>query len=73
MSYNVQACEAARINYQRIMKTAKKNCRCNTKECPNWECQCEEEEDSGEMGPCSCRPCSCDQCYSCKVSSILAK
>ena len=63
-----QACEAARLNFEEYVKGAKRNCRCGTKECPNWICQCSEDEDTGEMGPCTCQPCYCDVCSTCKVT-----
>ena len=63
-----QACEAARLNFEEYLRGAKKRCRCGTKECPNWMCQCSEDEDTEEMGPCTCRPCNCDLCSSCKVT-----
>ena len=46
----------------------KKACKCKTKYCPNWECCCEVDEDTGELeGGCTCRPCGCEDCTSCKV------
>ena len=63
----MQVCESARINFDSFCRAARKNCKCGSKDCPNWVCDCEEDEDTGEIGPCVCPPCNCDQCYSCKV------
>ena len=67
----LQVCEAARINFEQFRRAARKNCKCASKDCPNWVCDCEEDEDTGEIGICTCPPCSCDQCYSCKVTFSL--
>ena len=37
---NVQVCESARINFETVTREAKRNCKCHTKLCPNWECTC---------------------------------
>ena len=65
---SLQIDEAARINYEEVTKLMKKACKCKTKYCPNWECCCEVDEDTGELeGGCTCRPCGCEDCTSCKV------
>ena len=53
---NVQVCESAHINFETVTQEAKRNCKCRTKLCPNWECNC------------TCPVCDCDTCTSCQVS-----
>ena len=77
--------EAARINYDAVVSAAKRSCVCRTKvgnfvfmliisfkECPNWECTCCEDPQSGDSEDCTYPPCSCDVCFSdiCKVNKI---
>ena len=64
---NVQVCESARINFETVTREAKRNCKCCTKLCPNWECTCIGEEDTGDLGNCTCPVCDCDTCTSCQV------
>ena len=60
-------CEAAKMNFSFIVQTAKRNCSCSTKSCPNWYCACPVPEDGEEELPCSCPPCECEVCSTCQV------
>ena len=62
-------CEAARKNFDSLVKAAKNKCSCSLKSCPMWFCVCPlPENDDDEDMPCSCPPCECDICSSCQVS-----
>ena len=63
-----QVCESARINFDSFRKAVKAACKCKTKECPAWDCWCDDEdEDEETVGSCRCPTCDCDVCSSCKV------
>ena len=63
-----QVCESARINFDSFRKAVKAACKCKTKECPAWDCWCDDEDEDEETGgSCRCPTCDCDVCSSCKV------
>ena len=63
-----QVCESARINFDSFRKAVKAACKCKTKECPAWDCWCDDEDEDEETGgSCRCPTCDCDVCNSCKV------
>ena len=64
-------CEAARKNFDSLVKAAKRTCSCSQKSCPMWFCACPVPENDDEDIRCSCPPCECDICSSCQVSLTL--
>ena len=67
----LKVCEAARINYEEVLKVVKQACKCSTKLCPNWECTCEADSVTGELGEeCTCLTCGWDDCSNCQVNNI---
>ena len=62
-----QVCQAARINYGELIKFLKRECKCNSKLCPNWECTCMADDENGKLGDCSCPSCDCLSYTSCQV------
>ena len=67
----LKVCEAARINYEEVLKVVKQACKCSTKLCPNWECTCEADSVTGELEEeCTCLTCGCDDCSNCQVNNI---
>ena len=54
------------FNFNSFRKAVKAACKCKTKECPAWDCWCD-DEDEETGGSCRCPTCDCDVCSSCKV------
>ena len=63
----IKVCEAARINYSEMIKFVRRECKCKSKVCLNWECTCMVDDETGELGDCVCPPCDCPSCISCQV------
>ena len=63
----IKVCEAARINYSEMIKFVRRECKCKSKVCLNWECTCMVDNETGELGDCVCPPCDCPSCISCQV------
>ena len=63
-------CEAARKNFDSLVKAAKRKCSCTKRSCPMWFCACPVPETEDEEVSCSCPPCECDSCSSCQVSYL---
>ena len=63
-------CEAARKNFDSLVKAAKRKCTCSTRSCPNWFCACPVPENDDDEKQCTCPPCECEVCTSCQVSNI---
>ena len=67
----IKVCEAARINYSEMIKFVRRECKCKSKVCLNWECTCMVDDETGELGDCVCPPCDCPSCISCQVYTIF--
>lgn len=58
-------CVSSDTNYETIYKFCKKFCKCGSRDCPSWVCNCEEEDPDH----CECQhDCTCDDCSKCEVS-----
>ena len=64
-------CEAARLNYDSLLWQRKWDCKCQTKECPNWFCVCSLSEDDEQPEDCTCSVCSCVNCRDSKVRYLI--
>ena len=68
----MKVCEAARINYEEILKVVKLACKCSTKLCPNWEYTFEADSVTRELEEeCTCLTCGCDDCSNCQVKNFI--
>ena len=55
-------CQEGHLNYDTVLKFAKRTCNCRTDGCPNFVCICPDPDD------CNCsRECECQDCISCQV------
>ena len=63
-------CNEALLNYETLSKYCKKYCKCKTQNCPNWICDCEDEEEDCDCDPKKI-PCQCDVCESCQVNIVF--
>ena len=62
---NCTVCSALKENLMNLVKTAQKFCQCGSRDCVNFWCICDEDED------CTCGECQCDECAQCKVCTCL--
>lgn len=71
---NCKDCYSIELNYETLLKAARKNCKCRTDSCQGWQCTCELEEGETDED-CSCsKVCHCDVCDQCQVrNSMLVK
>ena len=44
----IKVCEAARINYSEMIKFVRRECKCKSKVCLNWECTCMVDDETSE-------------------------
>ena len=66
-------CESAKLNFSKIVKTAKSQCSCRSKSCPGFSCACPITDEEEDNYICTCPPCECEACSMCKVSKIYQK
>ena len=64
-------CESAKLNFSKIVRTAKSLCNCGSRSCPSFSCACPIPDDEDEDYVCACPQCECESCSMCKVSNIL--
>ena len=62
-------CEGPQLNYETLRKVKQRYCHCKSKQCPNWFCTCDLDEDGEIPTECSCEPCFCDECLQCHVNN----
>ena len=61
-------CQEGQLNYESLLKFAKKACTCRTDRCPNYVCICE------DLDVCNCsEECKCQDCLSCQVRTSIFK
>ena len=63
-------CESAKLNFSKIVKTAKSLCNCGSRSCPNFSCACPIPDEEDEEYVCTCPQCECESCSMCKVRNI---
>ena len=60
-------CNEALLNYETIRRYCRKFCKCKTSSCPNWVCECDEDDSDN----CECEEvCRCEDCESCQVRTL---
>ena len=64
-------CESAKLNFSKIVRTAKSLCDCGSKSCPGFSCACPIPEEEDEDFVCTCPQCECESCSMCQVSNKL--
>ena len=62
-------CASADQNYETITKFCRSLCTCKTKECENFTCYCNPNEEEELEDECTCEGCDCELCRQCKVKN----